>query len=175
MIVVKEINTPLGQMLAGATDEGICLFDFKHRRSIDAIVNRVFTHLGRKSIVGHHDLFSDLEQQLTAYFAGTLRDFSLPLQFAGSPFQAAVWQSLLAIPYGQTSTYGKQAEAIGSHAATRAVAAANGANAIAIIVPCHRVIGANGNLTGYSGGIDSKKWLLQHERRSLGEQAELFM
>jgi methylated-DNA-[protein]-cysteine S-methyltransferase len=109
------------------------------------------------------DQFTKARAQLSAYFAGALRAFDLELMPAGSPFQLAVWQALTAIPYGATMSYGELAGRIGRPSASRAVGAANGANPIPIIVPCHRVIGASGALTGFGGGIDTKRWLLAHE------------
>lgn len=105
--------------------------------------------------------------QLREYFAGERRDFDLPLAPRGSGFQERVWRELLKIPFGETRSYGDVARSIGRPAASRAVGAANGRNPIAIIVPCHRVIGANGTLTGYGGGLPTKKWLLEHERKQL--------
>ena len=104
-------------------------------------------------------------RQLEEYFAGTRHAFDLPLAPEGTGFQQLVWRALLAIPYGGTCSYGAIARSIGRPAASRAVGAANGANPIAIIVPCHRVIGASGDLTGYGGGMVAKRWLLDHERR----------
>ncbi|MBW4622709.1 MAG: methylated-DNA--[protein]-cysteine S-methyltransferase [Cyanosarcina radialis HA8281-LM2] len=107
--------------------------------------------------------FPETKQQLTAYFAGTLAEFDLSLQMQGTAFQQKVWQALKTIPYGTTLSYGELARQIGQPQASRAVGLANGRNPISIIVPCHRVIGANGKLTGYGGGIDRKQWLLNHE------------
>jgi methylated-DNA-[protein]-cysteine S-methyltransferase len=109
--------------------------------------------------------------QLGEYFAGTRTVFELRLAPEGTAFQRLVWDQLLAIPHGETRSYGQIARAIGRPSASRAVGAANGRNPIGIIVPCHRVIGANGTLTGYAGGMAAKQWLLQHERRQLGLQA----
>lgn len=122
------------------------------------------------------DQFVEARAQLTAYFAGELRTFKLDLTPAGTPFQLAVWQALTAIPYGATLSYGELARRIDRPSASRAVGAANGANPIPIIVPCHRVIGASGALTGFGGGIDTKRWLLAHETgRDPGEvQGSLF-
>ena len=103
--------------------------------------------------------------QLRAYFLGEMQEFTVPLAPAGTEFQRAAWMALRKIPYGQTSTYASQAERIGRPTAVRAVGAANGRNPIPIIVPCHRVIGSNGALTGFAGGLDNKRWLLDHERR----------
>jgi methylated-DNA-[protein]-cysteine S-methyltransferase len=101
--------------------------------------------------------------QLADYFAGTRVTFDLPLAPAGTPFQRRVWEALCTVPYGDTSTYGRVARALGDPQAVRAVGAANGRNPIGIIVPCHRVVGTDGSLTGYAGGLDRKRWLLRHE------------
>jgi len=121
-------------------------------------------------------IFSAAREQLEAYFAGELRAFDLPLAPAGTAFQRKVWQALQDIPYGQTESYGALAKRIDAPKASRAVGMANGHNPISIIVPCHRVIGANGNLTGYGGGIERKRWLLEHEGylKKSGTQASLF-
>jgi len=111
--------------------------------------------------------------QLKAYFAGDLREFNLPLKLAGTPFQLSVWKALQDIPYGQTMSYGELARRVGTPKGSRAVGLANGSNPIAIVVPCHRVIGANGKLTGYGGGLDNKQTLLALERQRAGAQAAL--
>jgi len=109
--------------------------------------------------------FKDVREQLTAYFAGKLLHFDVPVAGEGTEFQKAVWKELLTIPFGTTQTYGELAQRLGDINASRAVGAANGRNPIGIIVPCHRVIGANGALTGYAGGLERKQWLLAHEKR----------
>ena len=111
--------------------------------------------------------FGEVTAQLQAYFAGELTEFSLELAPRGTPFQHRVWDALQQIPYGTTTTYGKLAERLGEPRATRAVGLANGRNPIPIVIPCHRVIGADGRLTGYGGGIQRKQWLLGHEGRAL--------
>jgi methylated-DNA-[protein]-cysteine S-methyltransferase len=113
------------------------------------------------------DAFDETRQQLTAYFAGELTEFHLRLAPHGTPFQLRVWTALQNIPYGETTTYGKLASALGDPRATRAVGLANASNPIAIIIPCHRVIGADGTLTGYGGGVQRKHWLLAREGRAL--------
>ncbi len=113
-----------------------------------------------------------VHEQLRAFFAGELRTFDLPLRLAGTPFQRLVWEGLLGIPFGATASYAELAARIGRPGAARAVGAANGRNPIGIIVPCHRVIGANGTLTGYGGGLDRKDWLLRHEASVLDRQAK---
>ncbi|MBB3901346.1 methylated-DNA-[protein]-cysteine S-methyltransferase [Methylobacterium brachythecii] len=112
-----------------------------------------------------HPVLADAKRQLTEYFAGRRRAFSLELDFRGTPFQQQVWQALLTIPYGETRSYGQIARQIGSPAAVRAVGAANGKNPISIIAPCHRVIGASGKLTGFAGGLQTKEFLLRLEGR----------
>jgi len=176
MICLKYIDTPLGKMKAGATDAGICLFDFQYRRSIDGIMMRIETLSGDRFSEAEHPLFVVLEQQISQYFTGALKEFDLPLHLLGSPFQVSVWEGLKKITYGETRSYKQQSVFLGNEKAIRAVAGANGANGIAIIIPCHRVIGENGSLTGYGGGLQRKKWLLDHERKHSGKtgQVELF-
>ncbi|QJT05028.1 methylated-DNA--[protein]-cysteine S-methyltransferase [Streptomyces asoensis] len=119
-------------------------------------------------------LFGDAEEQLEAYFAGELKEFSLEVRLHGTPFQRSVWAELRKIPYGETRTYGELAEALGNPTASRAVGLANGRNPIGIIVPCHRVIGAGGGLTGYGGGLDRKRRLLDFEGGTAPGDATLF-
>jgi methylated-DNA-[protein]-cysteine S-methyltransferase len=114
--------------------------------------------------------FRAIREQLCAYFAGELREFDLPLRMAGTPFQRLVWDGLRTIPYGVTISYAELAERVGHAGAARAVGAANGRNPVGIVVPCHRVIGADGTLTGYGGGLDRKQWLLEHESSVLARQ-----
>ena len=110
--------------------------------------------------------FAEAREQLTAYFSGELKEFTLQLRLHGTPFQRRVWDQLTRIPYGETRTYGQLADTLGNSKASRAVGLANGRNPIGIIVPCHRVIGTTGSLTGYGGGLDRKRRLLDHEREA---------
>lgn len=176
MIALKHIDTPVGKMRIGATDAGICLFDFQYRRSIDSIMQRIETAAGDKFEEGEHPHFLVLESQIDEYFKGLRKEFTIPLHLLGTPFQVRVWEGLLNIPYAETRSYKQQSIFLGNEKAIRAVASANGENGIAIIVPCHRVIGTNGSLIGYGGGLQRKKWLLEHERKHSGKtgQAELF-
>ncbi|CAM4230193.1 Methylated-DNA--protein-cysteine methyltransferase, constitutive [Mycobacterium basiliense] len=121
-----------------------------------------------------HGAFADAVDQLNAYFAGDRTDFDVELDLRGTEFQQRVWKALLAIPYGETRSYGEIAEQVGAPGAARAVGLANGRNPIAIIVPCHRVIGASGKLTGYGGGLDRKQTLLELEKRRLAAHLTLF-
>ena len=115
-----------------------------------------------------HPVLAAAVDQLGEYFAGDRQDFDLPLDPVGTDFQQSAWMALRAIPYGETVSYGEQAEGMGDKRKARAVGAANGRNPISIIVPCHRVVGSNGSLTGFAGGLDSKRWLLEHESKNAG-------
>ena len=169
VITMTRIETPLGPMLAGATDDGICLLEFTDRRMIETQLVRLAKIFRGTMVPGtslHFDLLSD---ELRRYFAGELRNFSSPLDLRGTAFQKDVWSALLTIPYGHTRSYADQARLLGVPSAIRAVARANGDNRIAVLVPCHRVVGSDGSLTGYGGGLWRKKWLLDLERTSLSE------
>jgi AraC family transcriptional regulator of adaptative response/methylated-DNA-[protein]-cysteine methyltransferase len=173
VITIKYIDTPLGRMRGGATDEGICLFDFEYRRMLDTIMKRIETTLNDTFTEGDHPHLHTLEKQVAEYFEGTRQEFDLPLHLVGTDFQKRVWEGLQEIPYGETRSYKKQSIFIGDVKAIRAVARANGENGIAIIVPCHRVIGENGSLIGYGGGLPKKKWLLDHEIKHSGKNNQL--
>jgi AraC family transcriptional regulator of adaptative response/methylated-DNA-[protein]-cysteine methyltransferase len=175
-LITTTIQTPLGTMRAAATDEGLCIFDFAHRRMIDTIVKRVQAALGMEIEQGDHPHFELLQKQLKEYFTGIRQQFELPLLLLGTPFQLRVWQGLQQIPYAETRSYKAQSIFLGDEKAIRAVARANGENGLAIIVPCHRVIGENGSLTGYAGGLRAKQWLLEHELKHSGKtlQQSLF-
>ena len=172
-MTITYMETPLGKMRAGATDEGICLFDFEGRRMMDNIMKRLQTHTGESVEEGEHFHFKMLEKQIKEYFKGERMEFALPLHLVGTPFQKKVWEGLLTIPYGETRSYKQQSIFLGDVKAIRAVAGANGENGIAIIVPCHRVIGEDGSLTGYGGGLPKKKWLLEHEQKFSGKGSQL--
>jgi methylated-DNA-[protein]-cysteine S-methyltransferase len=128
--------------------------------------------LGEVTKTADHPVLAAAVDQLGAYFAGDRQDFDLPLDPIGTDFQQSAWMALRAIPYGETVSYGEQAEAMGDKRKARAVGAANGRNPISIIVPCHRVVGSNGSLTGFAGGLDSKQWLLEHES-NVGRPSEM--
>ena len=167
------IPTPLGEMLAVAGDDGILLLVFQTRENLDGEVTRLKDRLALHDQAatiapGHHPHLESLRVELAEYFAGDLRDFTIPVAPYGTDFELRAWRFLQTIPYGQTHSYGQQAAALGSPSAARAVGRANGANFIGIIIPCHRVIGAGGSLTGYGGGIDRKRWLLEHEKKVVG-------
>ena len=163
-VTISRILTPLGPMVAGATEEGICLLEFADRPMLETQLKRLKKHLQATLLPGNTPLIQQLSEEMEAYFQGKLTSFEVPLLLPGSPFQQQVWKALQEIPYGETRSYKQQALAIDKPDATRAVARANGDNRIAIIVPCHRVIGHNGELRGYGGGIWRKKYLLDLEK-----------
>lgn len=159
-----NIDTPIGDLLlVGDVDdtgravlEGVYLVGQKYERHVAS------------EWVRDDAAFADAQKQFDEYFAGNATSFDLPFVLRGSEFQRAVWQGLAAIPFGQTCTYGELAERVADRSKTRAVAAAVGRNPLGIMLPCHRVIGANGSLTGYAGGLERKRWLLDHEARVAG-------
>jgi len=158
------IETPIGPMLAAASDAGVCLLEFVDRRALAtqiATLRRRTRGVIRPGSNGH---LESLASELERYFAGRAAHFSTRLEAPGTDFQATVWEALRAIPVGETRSYRDIAQRIGRPTATRAVARANGDNRLAILIPCHRVIGADGALTGYGGGVWRKEWLLSHER-----------
>ena len=161
------METPLGPMFAYAVEEGICLLEFTDRKMLETEFKTLTKRFNATIIQGANKHFDTLKPQLAEYFAGTRKEFSVPVIFRGTEFQQSVWRMLQQIPYGQTRSYKEQAIAVKKRDAVRAVANANGMNRISIIIPCHRVIGADGNLTGYGGGLWRKKWLLEMERKNL--------
>lgn len=172
-ICLSTIRTPVGDMIAGAMDTGICLLEFHDRRMLATQKERICRLFKAELIQKHHPHFTQLETELTSYFDGSQSGFKVPVVYPGSEFQQRVWSSLLTIPYGETRTYAQQSELIGDKKAIRAMARANGDNRIAIIIPCHRVIGSDGSLVGYGGKLWRKKHLLELEGE-LMKQETLF-
>ncbi|MDH4200434.1 MAG: methylated-DNA--[protein]-cysteine S-methyltransferase [Spirochaetia bacterium] len=160
---VTRVLTPLGPMFAAATDKGLCLLEFCNQQMIETQLKRLKQLLRAEFIPGKSKYFDMLNQQLKEYFAKERQKFDIPLEFPGTDFQISAWQTLQKIPYGKTWSYEKQAMETGKPKAIRAIAKANSENRISIIIPCHRVIGKNGKLTGYGGGLWRKKFLLELE------------
>jgi methylated-DNA-[protein]-cysteine S-methyltransferase len=164
MIYYRTIESPIGPLtLAG---RGSALTNLR-------MVDQTYEP-NRSGWAADHEVFDDAVDQLNAYFAGDLTDFDIELDLRGTEFQQRVWKALLTIPYGETRSYGEIAEQIGAPGSARAVGLANGRNPIAIIVPCHRVIGASGSLTGYGGGLSRKKTLLELEKSQASINLTLF-
>jgi AraC family transcriptional regulator of adaptative response/methylated-DNA-[protein]-cysteine methyltransferase len=160
------LDSPLGPLVAGATDEGVCLLEFSDRRMIETQLETVRRLFKTPVVPGNNEHLERLKQELADYFAGSLEKFTMPLIYPGSPFQRRVWDQLLRIPYGETRSYYDIAVAVGSPKAVRAVGRANGLNRIAIVIPCHRVVNKDGALGGYGGGLRRKEFLLGLERRN---------
>jgi AraC family transcriptional regulator of adaptative response/methylated-DNA-[protein]-cysteine methyltransferase len=158
------IETPLGPMVAGATGTALCLLEFSDRRMLEAQLQTLRRRYRLPLFPGESPLFERLRGQLAEYFAGRRRTFDLPLDFRGTEFQKRVWEALLRIPYGRTRGYAELAAELGRPGAARAVGQANGLNRIAILVPCHRVVNADGGLGGYGGGLWRKLRLLETEK-----------
>jgi AraC family transcriptional regulator of adaptative response/methylated-DNA-[protein]-cysteine methyltransferase len=161
------LDTKLGSMIAIADEEVLYLLEFVDRRGLEREIERLRIKTKSAIIPGKTPPIISIENELTQYFDGKLTSFKTPLAFIGSPFQKHVWEELLKIPTGQTCSYADIAKAVGKPGSFRAVANANGANQLTIIIPCHRVINSNGNLGGYGGGINRKKWLLNLEKAKL--------
>jgi len=163
VVHLTRIMTPLGPMLAGATDTAVCLLEFADRRMLELQLRRVRKYFSAFFLAASNPVLERLTVELEKYFAGTLQQFTVPLAVPGTEFQQSVWHRLEEIPYGRTVSYTDIAVALRAPRSVRAVARANGDNRIAILIPCHRVIGANGDLTGYGGGLWRKKRLLELE------------
>jgi AraC family transcriptional regulator, regulatory protein of adaptative response / methylated-DNA-[protein]-cysteine methyltransferase len=173
IITSTSFNTESGNMTACSAGEAICLLEFSIRKSLASEFSYLEKYFNTKIREGMNSQLEMLKQQISEYFEGTRREFSIPLVSPGTVFQKQVWQELLKIPYGTTRSYIELATILGNPGAVRAVAAANRMNRIAIIIPCHRVIGSDGNLIGYSGGLERKRWLLEHEKRHSGQPSDL--
>jgi AraC family transcriptional regulator of adaptative response/methylated-DNA-[protein]-cysteine methyltransferase len=170
-IVTAMIESPLGPLLAGASDGGVCLLEYTDRRMLEHNFETMRRRFGCAVVPGEHALLTQLRSELVEYFAGSRQAFTVPLIPRGTPFQEKVWQELRRIPHGETISYDELASRIGQPTAQRAVARANGMNRICILIPCHRVIGKDGNLTGYGGGLWRKRLLLELERSNRNSQS----
>ncbi len=165
---MKRINieywkTPYGELLLGSHDGKLALCDWRYRKMRSTIDQRVKTGIGGEYVEESDDVIEKAKSQLNEYFDQKRKVFDVPLQFVGTDFQKRVWESLLKVPFGKTATYLNLAEDMGDKNAVRAVASANGANALSIFVPCHRIVGSDGKLVGYAGGLRAKKKLLELE------------
>lgn len=164
-LVSSELDTPVGRLTVIASDTGVraVLWD----RDGEAERTRAAAAGAVPVAAADHPVLAAAVAQLQEYFAGTRQQFDLPLDVVGTDFQRDAWRALQTIPYGSTVSYGEQARRLGNPKAVRAVGAANGRNPVSIVVPCHRVVGSDGSLTGFAAGVDAKAWLLDHERRVL--------
>jgi len=165
-LTFTRFTTPLGPMMAIASEKGLCLLEFTDRRMLETELKQIEKHFKSKIFPGKSKFFQETEKQMKEYFEGKRKNFDVPLDAPGTEFQKRVWKILQTIPYGETRSYKKQAELLGNVKAVRAVANANGDNRISIMIPCHRVIGEDGKLTGYGGGLWRKKWLIDLEKEN---------
>ncbi len=168
-VTLTWLESPVGPLVAGATDQGVCLLEYSDRRMLATQLESVRQRLG-PVLPGTHPLLERLRAELAEYFEGQRREFTVPLVYPGTPFQVKVWDALRRIPYGETYSYEKLAWAVGAPGARRAVGHANGQNRLAILIPCHRVVNKDGKLGGYGGGMWRKQLLLDLER---GQQTAL--
>ncbi len=163
VILMSRFGSPLGPLFACASVKGLCLLEFTDRRMLETELKDLQKRLNAVILVGENEHIRQVKKELEQYFSGERKNFEVPLHTPGTDFQQSVWNSLLKIPFGATRSYQKVAAELGNPLAVRAVARANGSNRVAILIPCHRVIGKNGKLTGYGGGLERKRWLLEHE------------
>ena len=171
-IFTEYHKTAFGELILGSMDQKLCLCDWRYRKMRASIDQRILAGLEAEYVEEGSETIEETKKQLSQYFNRERTQFELPLLMIGSAFQKQVWNELLQIPYGKTDTYASLSHKLGNKQAIRAVAGANGANAISIIVPCHRILGSDGRLTGYAGGLEVKKKLLRLENAIL--QGELW-
>jgi AraC family transcriptional regulator, regulatory protein of adaptative response / methylated-DNA-[protein]-cysteine methyltransferase len=165
VFTMAQLETPLGSIIAVADESALYFLEFSDHRTFEKKLKRLQQKTQALFIDGRTGIIDTLEQELMLYFSGKLHQFKTPVRFVGTPFQQQVWHMLQKIPHGQTYSYAQLAQAMGQPKAYRAVAQANGANSMPIIIPCHRVINRSGALGGYSGGLRRKIWLLDHEKK----------
>jgi AraC family transcriptional regulator of adaptative response/methylated-DNA-[protein]-cysteine methyltransferase len=166
-IKYRDIDSPLGTMIAGATGDGVCFLEWHDRGGVEKIKQKVARRYMAALEQGTNKHLDLLESELKSYFSGNLKHFSVPVDISGTAFEKQVWGELSKLPYGKTASYGQISASIGKPKASRAVGRANGANYLSIVIPCHRVVEANGNLRGYGGKLWRKRWLLDLERKSI--------
>jgi AraC family transcriptional regulator of adaptative response/methylated-DNA-[protein]-cysteine methyltransferase len=169
-LLARWIDSPLGAILALANDSGLYVFDWVDRRGLEREILRLRQKTKFAIVPGNHPVLDQAEREVGEYFDGLRKTFTLPVAPRGSEFQRRVWEALMQIPAGETRSYADIAKQIGAPKAMRAVARANGDNFRGIVIPCHRVIGSDGSLTGYGGGLARKRWLLNHERSQYGRR-----
>lgn len=163
-IHIQYFKTPVGELVLGEHEGRLCMADWRYRKMRERIDARLGKGLNATFSEKESALLQQVKDELSEYFQGSRKTFGVPLLFVGTEFQKSVWNTLIRIPYGETSSYSDLAKKIENEKAVRAVANANGANAISIFVPCHRIIGSDGKLTGYAGGLEVKKKLLELEK-----------
>ena len=174
IISITYYKTPFGELILGSHSNKLCLCDWRYRKMRSSIDKRIQKGLNAHFVEQNSKVIKDTKAQLVQYFKDDRTDFKIPLLMVGSNFQVTVWNALIQIPFGTTDSYLGLSKKLGNEKAIRAVATANGANAIAIMIPCHRIIGSNGSLVGYAGGLETKKKLLNLENALDKSQLSLF-
>jgi methylated-DNA-[protein]-cysteine S-methyltransferase len=172
-ILIDYFKTPFGELIMGSLNDELCLCDWRYRKMRDSIDKRIQSGTKADFREEKTEIIEKAQEQLSEYFNRNRKSFDLPLNLIGTDFQKEVWNGLIKIPYGETRSYDDLARKTDNEGAVRAVASANGANAFAIIIPCHRIIGSDGSLTGYAGGLSSKDELLKLEGVRLSDQLKL--
>ena len=167
LIHTQYYSTALGELLLGSLDGQLCLCDWRYRKARESVDRRLQTRLNARYVEKPDKVIDQAIAQLEEYFSQQREVFDVPLMLAGTDFQKAVWEQLQQIPFGQTASYLQLAERMNNPKAVRAAASANGANALSIFVPCHRIVGSNGELVGYAGGLEAKRKLLGLEEQNL--------
>jgi AraC family transcriptional regulator of adaptative response/methylated-DNA-[protein]-cysteine methyltransferase len=165
ILISSCLDTDLGPMMAITDESQLYLLEYIDHHGLERKIQRLKLSLKAAVIPGTNAIIQSIDRELKAYFSGELRNFTTPYHLIGTPFQKLAWKTLIHIPYGETQSYAAQAASIQKSSAYRAVANANGANQIPIVIPCHRIIKRNGDLGGYGGGIIRKQWLINHERK----------
>lgn len=174
VIFIQHYSSPAGELILGEFEGQLCLADWRYRKMRSSIDNRLKSAFNVDFTEETSGVIEETKRQLDDYFAGKREVFDLPLLLVATDFQEQVWNQLLKIPYGETRTYLQLSRDMGNEKAIRAIASANGANAVSIIVPCHRIIGSDGGLVGYAGGLPAKKKLLKLEGAAVMNQGTLF-
>ncbi|QCK16634.1 cysteine methyltransferase [Mangrovivirga cuniculi] len=174
MITIKSYQSPFGEIILGSYKEQLCLCDWKYRKMRTSIDSRIKKSLKSEFQPGDSQTINTATLQLDEYFQNKRVSFDLPLKMIGTDFQIDIWKKLMEIPYGETISYLELAEKAKNPKAIRAIASANGANSIALIIPCHRIIGSDGSMVGYAGGLKVKKELLKLEGVNFDHQMSLF-
>ncbi len=173
-ILFEYYKTPVGELKLGSYQEKLVLADWRYRKMRNSIDQRLMKALNAEFEEGNSRVMNETKQQLADYFEGIRENFDIPLKLVGTKFQISVWEQLQKIPFGKSNSYLQLSKDLGNEKAIRAVASANGANGISILVPCHRIIGANNDLVGYAGGIPAKRKLLQLENKNFDRQLSIF-
>jgi AraC family transcriptional regulator of adaptative response/methylated-DNA-[protein]-cysteine methyltransferase len=164
-LISAEFDSPLGPMVAISDSKSLHLLEFSDMPRLDHSIEKLQTKLKSPITSGVSSPITSIKQELNSYFEGNLKEFKTPFSLIGTSFQKRAWKALINVPYGETRSYKEQAMAVKAPLASRAIGSANGANLLVIIVPCHRIISHDGSLGGYGGGLERKKWLIEHERK----------